>query len=188
MAHYARISNIEFTKNERAKIDELRYEKDLLEANMESTDEIDEQITSLCEKIKNSICIVTKVFTGVDEYTPKNKEDFEGKDNTEYWEGVYGGCKRASYNTRLGVHQLGGTPFRKNYPGVGWIYDPIRDAFYEQSPGIYWTLDEDSCTWNPPTGWIQDEYDTWIRPVEKPEMGADKHYVWDQENLTWKKI
>ena len=157
MAHYARISNIEFTKNERAKEDELRYERDLLESNMKPTDEIDEEIASLNQNIENALCRVTKVYTGVDEYTPKNKEDVEGENNTEYWERVYGDCKRASYNTREGVHQLGGTPFRKNYPGVGWIYDPIRDAFYEQSPGTYWTLDEDSCTWNPPTGWIQDD-------------------------------
>ena len=35
------------------------------------------------------------------------------KDNTVYWEGYYGGCKRTSYNTHGGVHTLGGTPFRK---------------------------------------------------------------------------
>ena len=81
MAHYARISNINFTRNERAKLDELRLEKDILKANMEPTDEIDEQITLLSETIKNSICIVTKVYTGVGIYT-KNEEDIEGKDNT----------------------------------------------------------------------------------------------------------
>ena len=55
MAHYARISNINFTRNERAKLDELRLEKDILKANMEPTDEIDEQITFLSETIKNRI-------------------------------------------------------------------------------------------------------------------------------------
>ena len=38
-------------------------------------------------------------------------------DNTVYWEGYYGKdglCKRTSYNTIGGVHQNGGTPFRKN--------------------------------------------------------------------------
>ena len=53
-------------------------------------------------------------------------------DNTVYWEGYYGKgglCKRTSYNTHGGVHQNGGTPFRKNYAGVGYTYDPVRDAF-----------------------------------------------------------
>tara|TARA_R100000773_G_scaffold29543_1_gene25321 strand:+ start:9181 stop:9903 length:723 start_codon:yes stop_codon:yes gene_type:complete len=189
MAHYARISNIEFTKNERAKIDELRYEKDLLEANMESTDEIDEQITSLCENIKNSICRVTGVITGVDEYTPKNKEDFEGKDNTEYWEGVYGGCKRTSYNTRAGVHKFGGTPFRKNYAGIGHLYDPVRDAFYGEQPYASWILNEDTCEWEAPepfTGeafwnektleWVDypnKPFKSWIHDTKKPSWNGD---------------
>ena len=67
------------------------------------------------------------------------------KDNTVYWEGYYGGCKRTSYNTKGGVHQLGGTPFRKNYAGVGYIYDPVRDAFYSEQPFASWTLDESTC-------------------------------------------
>ena len=58
-------------------------------------------------------------------------------DNTVYWEGYYGKgglCKRTSYNTAGGVHQNGGTPFRKNYAGVGYTYDPVRDAFYAPQP------------------------------------------------------
>ena len=68
-------------------------------------------------------------------------------DNTVYWEGYYGGCKRTSYNTQGGVHKLGGTPFRKNYAGVGYIYDPVRDAFYTEQPYASWTLDESTCYW-----------------------------------------
>ncbi len=37
--------------------------------------------------------------------------------------------KKCSYNTYEGQHKLGGTPFRKNYPGIGYTYDPARDAF-----------------------------------------------------------
>ena len=58
-------------------------------------------------------------------------------DNTVYWEGYYGKgqlCRRTSYNTIGGVHQNGGTPFRKNYAGVGYTYDPVRDAFYAPQP------------------------------------------------------
>ena len=37
--------------------------------------------------------------------------------------------KQTSYNTHGGVHRLGGTPFRKNYAGIGYKYDSSRDAF-----------------------------------------------------------
>ena len=56
-----------------------------------------------------------------------------------------------SYNTHGGVHTLGGTPFRKNYAGLGYIYDPVRDAFYTEQPYASWTLDESTCYWQPPT-------------------------------------
>lgn len=36
---------------------------------------------------------------------------------------------KTSYNTIGGVHQLGGTPLRKNFAGIGYTHDPILDAF-----------------------------------------------------------
>jgi len=90
------------------------------------------------------------------------------KDNTVYWEGYYGGCKRTSYNTRGGVHTLGGTPFRKNYAGVGHIYDPVRDAFYVEQFYASWTLDESTCYWQPPT--------------PKPEEGV---WYWKEDTTEW---
>ena len=92
-------------------------------------------------------------------------------DNTIYWEGYYGKgglCKRTSYNTVGGVHQNGGTPFRKNYAGVGYIYDPVRDAFYAPQPFASWTLNEDTCSWE--------------CPVEKPE-GQD--WWWKEDTQEW---
>ena len=91
-------------------------------------------------------------------------------DNTIYWEGYYGKgslCKRTSYNTYGGVHQNGGTPFRKNYAGVGYTYDPVRDAFYAPQPFESWTLNEDSCLWE--------------CPVEKP----DDKYFWKEDTQEW---
>ncbi len=91
-------------------------------------------------------------------------------DNTIYWEGYYGKgqlCKRTSYNTIGGVHQNGGTPFRKNYAGVGYTYDPVRDAFYAPQPFASWTLNEDTCLWE--------------CPVEKPEG----EYWWKEDTTEW---
>jgi len=91
-------------------------------------------------------------------------------DNTVYWEGYYGKgglCKRTSYNTYGGVHQNGGTPFRKNYAGTGYTYDPVRDAFYGPQPFESWTLNEESCLWE--------------CPVEKPEG----EYWWKEDTTEW---
>jgi hypothetical protein len=57
---------------------------------------------------------------------------------------------KTSYNTRFGTHVTGGTPLRKNYAGIGSIYDPERDAFYSQSPFSSWILNEDTCAWEAP--------------------------------------
>jgi len=92
-------------------------------------------------------------------------------DNTIYWEGYYGKgglCKRTSYNTVGGVHQNGGTPFRKNYAGVGYIYDPVRDAFYAPQPYESWTLNEDTCLWEAPVektegnNWWKEDTGEWV--------------------------
>ena len=56
--------------------------------------------------------------------------------------------KQTSYNTAEGVHKLGGTPFRKNYPGHGFTYDESRDAFISDSPYASWSLNEDTCLWD----------------------------------------
>jgi hypothetical protein len=58
--------------------------------------------------------------------------------------------KQTSYNTIGGVHLLGGTPFRKNFAGIGYTYDPDRDAFIAPQPYPSWTLNEETCQWNPP--------------------------------------
>jgi len=92
-------------------------------------------------------------------------------DNTVYWEGYYGKgglCRRTSYNTIGGVHKNGGTPFRKNYAGVGYTYDPVRDAFYSPQPYESWTLNEESCIWECPVektegnDWWKEDTTEWV--------------------------
>ena len=76
MAHYAKISNAEFTVSERARLLEAKKERDILLKDNMSTEEIDEEIASLNETIKNALCRVTDVITGVDEYTSNGNEYF----------------------------------------------------------------------------------------------------------------
>tara|TARA_R100001230_G_C5579971_1_gene99205 strand:+ start:251 stop:631 length:381 start_codon:yes stop_codon:yes gene_type:complete len=80
--------------------------------------------------------------------------------------------KQTSYNTVGGVHKLGGTPFRKNYAGVGYKYDESRDAFIAPKPYNSWTLNETSCLWEAPT----------------PYPNDGNLYIWDEENLRWNLI
>ena len=107
--------------------------------------------------------IVTEVITG--------KDETDGPTN---WEMHYGNireqvCKRTSYNTRGGQHLNGGTPFRKNYAGIGYTYDYARDAFIPPKPYPSWTLNSNTCLWE--------------APVAYPEDG--KLYIWNEENQNW---
>jgi hypothetical protein len=107
--------------------------------------------------------IVTEVIVGKD----------EGEDGVD-WEEHYGNfrgqpCKRTSYNTHGGVHFSGGTPFRKNYAGIGFSYDAERDAFIPPQPFPSWMLNEQTCLWSAPQPY--------------PEDGA--LYGWDEETLSW---
>ena len=76
-----------------------------------------------------------------------------GKDESNFdWERHYGDlrgqlCKRTSYNTAGGVHKEGGIPYRKNYAGIGFTYDPVRDAFIPPKPYNSWVLNEQTCLW-----------------------------------------
>lgn len=79
---------------------------------------------------------------------------------------------QTSYNTHGGVHTLGGTPLRKNYAGIGYTYDSTRDAFIAPQPYNSWTLNEDSCTWEPPT----------------PMPTDGKIYHWDEDTTSWVEV
>ena len=196
MAHYAYISNKNHIQGYLKELEEVKEKQNSLtyenvEQDQQKLSDLIEEENAIKEKINLSLCDVIKVIPGA------NEIDENGEDKTEYWEKYYNHgypemkVKRTSYNTKAGVHTKEGTPFRKNYAVLGGIYDPVRDAFYTPSPGKYWTLDEDSCLWNPPNGWIEDGNGVWKIPVEKPDLSFLKEgelYVWDQESLTWKII
>jgi hypothetical protein len=84
--------------------------------------------------------------------------------------GAFGsGWVQTSYNTQGGQHRLGGTPFRKNYAGIGYTYDSQRDAFIPPQTYPSWTLNEDSCLWQPPAP----------MPID------GNMYYWDEATLSW---
>jgi hypothetical protein len=76
---------------------------------------------------------------------------------------------QTSYNTKGGVHLFGGTPLRKNYAGIGYTYDPQRDAFIPPKPFDSWSLNENTCLWE--------------SPVPYPTDG--NQYSWDETTTNW---
>lgn len=75
------------------------------------------------------------------------------------WSGGYSTWKQTSYN---------GT-FRKNYAGIGYIYDEDRDAFIPPKPYPSWILNETNCIWE--------------SPIPYPTDGKD--YSWNETTLNW---
>jgi hypothetical protein len=75
---------------------------------------------------------------------------------------------QTSYNTRGGQHPEG-RPLRKNYAGIGYTYDPIRDAFVPPKPFASWVLNNDTAQWDAPT----------------PMPTDDKKYSWDEATTSW---
>lgn len=86
--------------------------------------------------------IVVNVISAGEEYRDNGEELF-----SQILGGVW---KRTSYNTHGGVNTDGNPPYRKNFAGTGYVYDEIRDAFYCQQPYPDWTLNEETCLWQPP--------------------------------------
>lgn len=76
---------------------------------------------------------------------------------------------QTSYNTHAGVHSQGGTPLRKNFAGIGFTYDKTRDAFIPPKPYPSWLLNDDTCQWDPPVAYPEDE-------------GL---HVWNEETQSW---
>jgi hypothetical protein len=77
-----------------------------------------------------------------------------------------GTWKQTSYNAS----------FRKNYAGVGYTYDSVRDAFLPPKTYPSWVLNEATCQWE--------------APVPKPDDVdfPTRYYRWQEETLSWIEI
>lgn len=91
-----------------------------------------------------------------------NESEQKGIDFLINWSGGYTNWKQTSYNGN----------FRKNYAGVGYAYDYVRDAFIPPKPYNSWVLNEQNCRWD--------------SPVPRPTNG--KLYDWDEATLSWKEV
>lgn len=115
--------------------------------------------------------IVVQVITGVDEnITQIDTDGTKVGGSAEAWEAFYASrpwfaglrCKRTSYNHRI----------RKHFAGVGYSYSESLDAFIPPQPFGSWTLNEDTCLWEPPTPYPTD----------------GRRYLWIEDDLNWQVI
>lgn len=85
---------------------------------------------------------------------------------------------QTSYNTHGGKHydenniEDNKFPLRFNYACIGYTYDEVRDAFIPPKPYDSWLLDEETCLWESPISYPQDE----------------KSYIWNEELVNWEII
>jgi hypothetical protein len=90
--------------------------------------------------------------------------------------------KKTSYNTIGGQHLTGGTPFRKNFAGIGWKYDQTKDAFIPPKPFNSWTLNETTCQWEAPV----DKPITYTQNLTDIDNNQiPDRYSWNEQNQTW---
>ena len=91
---------------------------------------------------------------------------------------------QTSYNTRGGLHYGqdgqpdGGVALRKNYAGIGYTYDSVRDAFYAPKPFNSWVLNENTCYWEAPVP----------MPADAGTGEPPKRYNWDEEVVDWVEV
>lgn len=114
---------------------------------------------------------VVNVITGVDENIIQTDSDgTQVGGSSEAWENFYASqpwfiglkCKRTSYNGNI----------RKNFAGIGYTYDEVKDAFIPPKPYESWVLNEETCRWE--------------SPILYPYDG--KHYIWNEVKQKWDEI
>jgi hypothetical protein len=115
-------------------------------------------ILSHFAKLENGLVVQVIVVDNADTATVEGVE-MESIGAT-FCERLLGGeWKQTSYNGKM----------RKNYAGIGYTYDAVRDAFIAPQPYPSWVLNEQTCRWE--------------APVPMPTDG--KMYAWDEATLNW---
>tara|TARA_R110000824_G_scaffold104572_1_gene248196 strand:+ start:1121 stop:1450 length:330 start_codon:yes stop_codon:yes gene_type:complete len=87
----------------------------------------------------------------------------EHEDDGENWCNNFAGgtWKQTSYNNNI----------RKQYAGIGMIYNATKDKFILPQPYASWALDSN---------------DDWQAPTTRPD--DDKIYSWDEDSLAWLEV
>lgn len=90
---------------------------------------------------------------------------------------------KTSYNTLQNTHRLGGTPFRGNYAGIGYIWDPENNIFLPPKPFPSWVKNIEEARWQSPIGdppqLTEEQYNQYSSGTH------DWNYLWNEESQTW---
>lgn len=106
--------------------------------------------------------VVTQVIVVHNNELLENGVESEAK-GAAFCQSLFGGeWKQTSYNANI----------RKNYAGIGYTYDAVRDAFIPPQPYPSWTLNEGTCNWQAPV----------------PMPTDNKPYRWDEATLSWVEV
>ena len=101
---------------------------------------------------------------------------------------------QTSYNTSGNQHRLGGTPFRGNYAGIGYIWDEDTQIFWPAKPFPSWVKNTTTAAWQSPIGDApaltaeQESQNTPTTDADGNVTAPATHrwvYVWNEENQTW---
>ena len=108
---------------------------------------------------------------------------------------------QCSLNTYHNEHTLGGTAFRGNYPGAGFIWDSTNSIFWEPQPHGSWTKNMSSGSWEAPIPYpsVQENYGIYWNETayqadntkgweayKADEDPSDKVFLWDGSNWSAK--
>ena len=90
---------------------------------------------------------------------------------------------QTSYNTSANQHRNGGTPFRGNYAGIGYIWDEDNNIFWPKKPYASWVKDTTTAQWKSPIGDAPA-----LTSEQTSQNEANTHrwdYVWNETNQSW---
>jgi hypothetical protein len=90
---------------------------------------------------------------------------------------------QTSYNTQNNQHKLGGTPFRGNYAGLGYIWDEDNQIFWPKKPYASWVKNTTTAQWDSPIGAAPA---LTAEQTSQNEAGTHRwFYVWNEDGQSW---
>ena len=105
--------------------------------------------------------VVKRVVVISNEYVDANGGDLHANAETFVTNLLGGAWKQTSYNHN----------FRKQYAGMGYVYDASKNKFISAQPYASWSLDGS---------------DNWQAPVTYPAGDQSAYDItWDEDNLRW---
>lgn len=78
---------------------------------------------------------------------------------------------KTSYSTRDNQHRRGGTPFRGNYAGPGYVWDSTNEIFWPPQPHASWSKDIPNAVWK--------------APINEPSLPDSSAEAYDWQDPNW---